>query len=86
MAKEIDWASLEEDFAPLYGTVGRPLIPMLTIVGLLLLKQVYNLGDETVMEGYIDSPYCQHFCWEIDFQCNYQFNPSDFVNFRKRIG
>jgi len=86
LAKEIDWASLEKEFAPLYGTVGRPSIPIRTIVGLLLLKQIYNLGDETVMERYIDSPYCQHFCGEIYFQYKYPFDPSDFVHFRKRIG
>jgi IS5 family transposase len=86
LAKEIDWASLEKEFAPLYGTVGRPSIPIRTIVGLLLLKQIYDLGDETVMERYIDSPYCQHFCGEIYFQYKYPFDPSDFVHFRKRIG
>jgi transposase, IS5 family len=86
LAKEIDWGSLEKEFAPLYGEVGRPSIPIRTIVGLLLLKQIYNLGDETVMERYIDSPYCQHFCGEIYFQYKYPFDPSDFVHFRKRIG
>ena len=86
LAKEIDWAYLEKEFAPLYGEVGRPSIPIRTIVGLLLLKQIYNLGDETVMERYIDSPYCQHFCGEIYFQYKYPFDPSDFVHFRKRIG
>ncbi|TAL81712.1 MAG: transposase, partial [Bacteroidetes bacterium] len=86
LAKEIDWASLEKEFEPLYGSVGRPSIPIRTIVGLLLLKQIYNLGDETVMGRYIDSPYCQHFCGEVYFQYDYPFDPSDFVHFRKRIG
>src|SRR5450759_1680361 len=86
LAKEIDGDYLEKEFAPLYGEVGRPSIPIRTIVGLLLLKQIYNLGDETVMERYIDSPYCQHFCGEIYFQYNLPFDPSDFVHFRKRIG
>src|SRR5664280_656148 len=86
LAKEIDWDYLEKEFAPLYGEVGRPSIPIRTIVGLLLLKQIYNLGDETVMERYIDSPYSQHFCGEIYFQYKYSFDPSDFVHFRKRIG
>jgi len=86
LAKEIDWDSLEKEFAPLYGEVGRPSIPIRTIVGLLLLKQIYDLGDETVMERYIDSPYCQYFCGEIYFQYKYPFDPSDFVHFRKRIG
>jgi IS5 family transposase len=86
LAKEIDWDYLEKEFAPLYGEVGRPSIPIRTIVGLLLLKQIYNIGDETVMERYINSPYCQHFCGEIYFQYKYPFDPSDFVHFRKRIG
>lgn len=86
LAKEIDWEQLEKEFAPLYGDVGRPSIPIRTIVGLLLLKQIYDLGDETVMDRYIDSPYCQYFCGEIYFQYEYPFDPSDFVHFRKRIG
>ena len=86
LARKIDWENLEKEFAPLYGEVGRPSIPIRTIVGLLLLKQIYNLGDETVMERYIDSPYCQHFCGEIYFQYEYPFDPSDFVHFRHRIG
>jgi len=86
LAKKIDWEQLEHEFAPLYGDVGRPSIPIRTIVGLLLLKQIYDLGDETVMERYIDSPYFQHFCGEIYFQYTYPFDPSDFVHFRKRIG
>jgi IS5 family transposase len=86
LAKKIDWDSLEKEFAPLYAKVGRPSIPIRTIVGLLLLKQIYDLGDETVMDRYIDSPYFQHFCGEIYFQYDYPFDPSDFVHFRKRIG
>jgi IS5 family transposase len=86
LAKKIDWASMEKEFAPLYAEVGRPSIPIRTIVGLLLLKQIYDLGDETVMDRYIDSPYFQHFCGEIYFQYKYPFDPSDFVHFRKRIG
>lgn len=57
LAKKNDWKNLEEEFAPLYGKVGRPSIPIRTIVGLLLLKQMYNLGDETVVERYLKNPY-----------------------------
>jgi len=86
LAKKIDWEFLEKEFAPLYGTVGRPSVPIRTIVGLLLLKQMYNLGDETVVERYLENPYWQHFCGEIYFQYNLPFDPSDFVHFRHRIG
>ena len=57
LARKINWKSLEDDFAPLYGTVGRPSIPIRTIVGLLLLKQMYNLGDETVVQRWLENPY-----------------------------
>ncbi|MCX5751339.1 MAG: transposase, partial [Candidatus Saganbacteria bacterium] len=83
---DISHDDLEKEFAPLYGEVGRPSIPIRTIVALLLVKQIYNLGDETVMHRYINSPYIQHFCGEIYFQYDYPFDPSDFVHFRKRIG
>lgn len=86
LAKKIDWDGLEKEFAPLYGNVGRPSVPIRTIVGLLLLKQMYNLGDETVVQRYLENPYWQHFCGEIYFQYRLPFDPSDFVHFRKRIG
>ncbi|MGD0342114.1 MAG: IS5 family transposase [Bacteroidales bacterium] len=86
LAKKIDWAGLEKEFAPLYGKVGHPSIPIRTIVRLILLKQMYNLGDETVVERYIENPYWQHFCGEIYFQYKLPFDPSDFVHFRHRIG
>ncbi len=86
LAKQIDWDNLEKEFAPLYGKVGRPSIPIRTIVGLLLLKQMYNLGDETVVARYLENPYWQHFCGEVYFQYKLPFDPSDFVHFRHRIG
>jgi IS5 family transposase len=53
LANKISWDSLEKEFAPLYGDViDRPSIPIRTIVDLLLVKQIYNLGDETVMKKY----------------------------------
>ena len=86
LARKINWKSLEDEFAPLYGTVGRPSIPIRTIVGLLLLKQRYNMGDETVVQRWLENPYWQHFSGAVYFQYKLPFDPSDFVHFRKRIG
>ena len=86
LAKKIDWDGLEKEFAPLYGKVGHPSVPIRTIAGLLLLKQMYNLGDETVVERYLENPYWQYFCGEVYFQYKLPFDPSDFVHFRHRIG
>lgn len=85
LARKIDWDYLEKEFSPLYGKVGRPSVPIRTIVGLLILKQMYDLGDETVLDRYLENPYWQHFCGEVYFQYILPFDPSDFVHFRKRI-
>ena len=74
LAKKIDWKSLEEEFAPLYGKVGHPSVPIRTIVGLLLLKQMYNLGDETVVERYLENPYWSLVLWTEKFIFNTSFH------------
>jgi transposase, IS5 family len=53
---------------------------------LLLLKQVYNESDENVVARWIENPYWQYFCGEVNFQKQEPFDPSEFVHFRKRIG
>jgi transposase, IS5 family len=73
LAKKIDWKSLEEEFAPLYGKVGHPSGPIRTIVCLLLLKQMYNLGDETFVERYLENPYWSRYSGMEKFIFNISF-------------
>ncbi|CAN5777047.1 hypothetical protein BH09VER1_BH09VER1_17250 [soil metagenome] len=42
-------AGFEEEFGVYYSEEGRPAEPVPLMVGLLLLKQMHNLGDETVV-------------------------------------
>lgn len=86
LAKKIDWQQFETDLAPLYSTVGTPAKPIRLMVGLLILKQIYNLGDETVMSEWVSNPYFQYFCGEVVFQWKFPCDPSDLVHFRHRIG
>ena len=86
LAKEIDWAGIEEGYAPLYSKVGCPAKPVRLMVGLLILKQVYHLADETVVEEWVSNPYFQYFCGEKEFQWEFPCDPSDLVHFRHRIG
>ena len=86
LAHRIDWKSFEDEFASLYSHTGQPGMPIRMMVGLLLLKRIYNLGDETVMEQWLQNPYYQYFCGESVFQWKYPCDPSDLVHFRKRIG
>ena len=55
------------------------------MVGLLLLKRMFNQSDESVIERWIENPYWQYFTGEEFFQYEKPFDPSDFVHFRKRI-
>lgn len=86
LSAELSWKDLENEFAPLYSTTGTPSKPVRLMTGLLILKQLYNLGDETLMEAWIRDPYMQYFCGEAHFQWKQPCDPSDLVHFRKRIG
>jgi IS5 family transposase len=56
------------------------------MLSLLLLKRLYNLDDETVVEQWVKNPYMQHFSGETEFHWELPCEPSDLVHFRKRIG
>jgi len=86
LANTIDWKHFEESFCELYSKTGRPSMPIRLMVGCLLLKRIYNLGDETLATTWIRDPYMQYFCGMDHFEHQFPCDPSDFVHFRKRIG
>lgn len=45
------------------------------MMGCLILKQMYNLSDETIAEGWVMNPYMQYFCGEAHFQHKFPFEP-----------
>ena len=86
LADAIDWTHFETEFADLYSPTGQPAVPIRLMVGCLLLKHLFNLGDETLARDWIRDPYMQYFCGQAHFQHAFPFDPSDFVHFRKRVG
>ena len=86
LSKRIDWQYFEKEFSSLYSTVGQSGVPIRLIVGCLMLKHLYNLGDETLAKAWIENPYMQHFCGMRCFEHKFPFDPSAFCHFRKRIG
>lgn len=86
LADTIPWQSLEEEFAVLYSHTGRKAHPIRLMVGLLILKQLRNLSDESVVERWVENGYYQYFCGEAYFQWESPCHPTDLVLFRKRIG
>ena len=86
LSRQIDWDSIENDFSIYYSETGRPSVPIRRMVGLLLLKHIYNLSDEAIVDRWIENPYWQYFSGEKVFQTQKPFDPSDFIHFRNRIG
>ena len=86
LSEKIDWDYFEKEFSPLYSKTGNPSHPIRFMVGCLLLKHLYNLGDETLEKAWIMNPYMQHFCGRVFFEHEFPCDPSNFVHFRKRIG
>jgi len=86
LSNRIDWDYFENEFKSYYSDKGAPSVPIRTMVGCLLLKHLYNLGDERVPEHWECNVYFQYFCGGVFFEHKFPFDPSDFVHFRKRVG
>lgn len=56
------------------------------MVGLLILKQLENLSDESVVLQWKRNPYYQAFCGMKEFQQKLPCHSTELVYFRKRIG
>ena len=86
LLEKFDWKYFENEFGTLYSTTGQPAMPIRLMVGCLLLKRLYDYGDETLARAWEMNPYMQYFCGEAHFQHQFPCDPSDFVHFRNRIG
>ena len=87
LSNQIDWPALESEFAEYYcADNGRPSVPVRRMVGMMLLKNIYNLSDESVVARWMENPYMQYFTGEKVFQKRPPMNPADLTKFRNRIG
>jgi len=87
LSERIDWDELERDLTEYYCVDnGRPSIPIRKVVGVVLLKRMFNESDESVVDRWKENPYWQHFCGEVNFQHHWPFDPTELIKFRKRMG
>ena len=56
------------------------------MVGLCYLKHSFDVGDERLLELWVENPYWQHFCGFEFFQHKLPCDPTSLVRYRKRIG
>ncbi|HPC26184.1 MAG TPA: transposase, partial [Paludibacteraceae bacterium] len=85
LANKIDWSYFEKELGVYYSANGAPSVPIRMMVGCMLLKHLYNLGDERLPEYWVRDVYFQYFCGCVFFEHRFPFDPSDFVHFRNRI-
>ncbi len=87
LANKVDWQMFEESFKELYcANNGRPAKPIRLMVGLLILKHLRNISDESVVEQWSENVYYQYFCGETEFIPVEPCEATELVHFRHRIG
>ena len=86
LASVIPWEEFEQAFRQHYSSIGAPAKPVRLMVGLLLLKQLENLSDESVVVQFKRNPYYQAFCGLKNFSLSEPCHSTELVHFRKRIG
>jgi len=67
LGQAIDWDYFEKEFAPCYSNTGAPSVPIRLMVGCLMLKHMFDLGDERIPEVWVRDVYFQHFCGGVFF-------------------
>lgn len=87
LAQQIHWQEFENAFAKHYSqTMGAPAKPIRLMVSLLILKQLRNLSDESVVEQWSENVFYQHFSGEQFYASRPPCVATELVEFRKRIG
>jgi len=87
LAGALNWQVFEEAFSKYYSErMGAPAKPIRLLVSLLILKQLRNLSDESVVEQWSENSYFQYFSGEEYFSSGLPCSPTELVEFRKRIG
>ncbi len=77
----IAWTFFDETYEALYSEEGPRLM-----VGLHILKHMFDLSDEEVCERWVYDPYFQCFCGEEYFQHELPMERSSMTRWRDRIG
>jgi len=87
LSQIIPWHDFEQEFSKYYTkNIGAPSKPIRLMVGLLLLKSLRNLSDESVVIQWKENVYYQAFCGMTEFKQSVPCHATELVHFRKRIG
>jgi len=83
----IPWDNLAEVYCHnLNSNSGRKSVDVRTVIGALIIKHKMNLDDRGTISMIQENIYMQYFCGLKSFTINRVFDPSLFVDIRKRMG
>jgi len=90
LAQTIDWESFQDSLGSKYSKYGRRAKRVRLMLGLHVLKHLYNLSDERVCEMLEENLYFRYFCGVHDDLREWQeeklLNACTMSRFRKRLG
>jgi IS5 family transposase len=90
LAEIIDWERLHDDLSPYYSRRGRQALPIRLMVGLHLLKHLYNTSDERAVEELRSNNYWMYFCDVLLDEAKGKYvrhlSPASLCHFRQRLG
>lgn len=87
LAKDIPWDDLEDEYSStLSKDKGAPAVSFRTMLGALIIQNVYGLSDRSVTKEIQENAYLQYFLGFERFNpSDRPFDPSMLVRFRKRL-
>ena len=81
----IPWEKIEKQYAKNFSKLGNSGLPVRVALGSLIIKVRLKLTDEETVEQIRENPYLQYFIGYSEFMDKAPFDPSVFVDIRKRF-
>lgn len=87
LADAIDWGQFEKALKGSYSADnGRPSCPVRMLTGLTMLRYMFGLSDQEVLDGWVENPYWQYFCGEIFFEHRPPTTQPTLSRWRAKLG
>lgn len=88
LARRIPWDELSGIYLKRFKikSTGRPPLSPRLVIGSIIIKHICNLDDREAVAQISENMYMQYFLGYSSFNSNPPFDPSLFVEFRKRLG
>ena len=87
LASIVPWDHLASIYShKLNSGMGRKSVDVRMVIGALIIKYKKNYDDRETVQSIQENPYLQYFCGMKRFSTQRPFDPSLFVDIRKRLG